>query len=239
MAHETPTIVATRRERIGTRYAQRLRKTGRLPAVVYGHKTDPVAVSVDETALLGLVSHGVHVIEIDIEGGETETCLVKQLQFGYLGDNVIHVDFARVDLDEEVTVNVHLTFVGTSPAAQQAGAILKHDHSELAVTCRVAAIPGEIRVDMSKMEALSLTAQEIELPPALILADDPTRVIASITFLRAEEPEGEEVEIDEETGEPVVITEAKADGEEDKSEGKAGKSEGKAGKSEGKAGKSG
>ena len=68
MKQETPTITAELRERSGSRYAQRLRKTGRLPAVIYGHKSPPVSVSVDETTLINLVRHGVYHLEnLDLE----------------------------------------------------------------------------------------------------------------------------------------------------------------------------
>ncbi len=112
MKHETPKIEAERREKVGSVYAQRLRKAGRLPAVIYGHKQDPVAVSVDEKEILAHLNHGTHVLDIAVKGAGSETVLVKDLQFGYLGDNVMHVDFARVDLEEEVTVLVTLLFSG-------------------------------------------------------------------------------------------------------------------------------
>ncbi len=217
MKHETPTIPAERRERHGTRYAQRLRKAGRLPGVIYGHKAPPVSVSVDETTLINLLRHGAHAMYLDIEGGKTETCLVKDLQFGYLGDNVIHVDFARVALDEEVTVNVNLQFVGTPEEATKSDAILRHDLTELSVTCAVQAIPEDIRVDLTKMEGTQLHAGDVPLPAGLELAEDPQAIVASVSFLRVEEePVGEEVEVPGDVAEPEVITEAKAeDGEAD------------------------
>ncbi len=212
MKHETPTIAAQIRERTGSRYAARIRKAGRLPAVIYGHKSNPVAISVDEKEITVLMQHGAHVMDINIEGAATETCLVKDLQFGFLGDNVIHVDFARVDLEEEVSVRVHLAFAGTPEAATHAGAILEHDHTELTVKCKVAAIPEAIKVDLSKMEGQQLQAGDIELPPGLLLADDPITLIASVSYLRKEEEAvvGEEAEVDAEA-EPEVITEAKGE----------------------------
>ena len=108
MKHKTPTITAQTRDRVGGRYAERLRSAGRLPGVIYGHKIAPVSVSVDAKEILTLIQHGAHAMYLDIEGGSKETCLVKDLQYGYLGDDVIHVDFARVDLNEEV--NVHVAF---------------------------------------------------------------------------------------------------------------------------------
>ena len=75
-------------------------------------------IHIDEKEILTLLQHGAHVLSVTVEGGKTETCLVKELQFGYLGDNVIHVDFARVKLDEEVRVQVRLNFVGESASSQ-------------------------------------------------------------------------------------------------------------------------
>ena len=211
MKQETPTVTAQKRERTGSRYAQRLRKVGRLPAVIYGHKTDPMAVSVDEKEVLTHIRHGTHVMKVAIDGGKTQTCLVKDLQFGYLGDNVIHVDFARVNLAEEVRVHVHLAFVGTPEAAHHAGAILKHDHTELTVKCKVSDIPEEIKVDLSKMQGTQFTAGEVEVPPKLQLAQDEHDIIASVSYLKKQVEVGEEAEVEAETEEPEVITEAKAE----------------------------
>lgn len=219
MAHETPTITAQTRERTGTRFSQRLRKAGRLPAVIYGHKSDPVSISLDEKEILLHLHHGSHVVNVTIEGGKTETCLVKELQFGYLGDNIIHLDLARVDLDEEVHVQVHLNFIGKSTEAQKVGAIVSHPITELEVICKVSAIPGEIKVDSSKMEGTIFTVGDIELPPGVRTEIKPDTPVLTISFIHEEEAVGEEVEVaDETTSEPEVITETKP---EETKEGKA------------------
>ena len=220
MKHQTPTITAQRRDRTGSRYAQRLRQTGRLPAVIYGHKTGPVSISVDEKEILHLIQRGAHVMKLAIEDGKTETCLVKDLQYGYLGDNVIHLDFARVNLKEEVTVNVHMAYVGTPEEAHHAGAILHHDRTELGVRCKVSEIPEEIKVDLSKMKGLHFMAGGVELPPGLSLAEDPDTIIASITYVKRQVEVGEEAEVEAEAAEPEVITEAKAEEEEAEPEAK-------------------
>lgn len=210
MAHETPTITAQTRDRTGTRFSQRLRKAGRLPAVIYGHKSDPVSISVDEKEMLLHLHHGSHVVNVTIEGGKTETCLVKELQFGYLGDNIIHLDLARVDLDEEVHVQVHLNFIGKSTEAQKVGAIVSHPITELEVICKVSAIPGEIKVDSSKMEGTIFTVGDIELPSSVRTEVKPDTPVLTISFIHEEEAVGEEVEVaDVTTSEPEVITETK------------------------------
>jgi large subunit ribosomal protein L25 len=211
MKHETPTIGAVKRARTGSRYAQRLRQQGQLPAIIYGHGTDPLSVSVDEKTVLTLLRQGAHAIKLDVEGG-VETCLVKNLQFGHLGDNVIHVDFTRVDLDEEVTVQVRLVFVGVPEEGKSADTVVSQDVDALSVTCRVQDIPDEIRVDLGKMEGLHLSASDIELPAGMKLADDPSMHVVGISTIRELEPEGEEtIAAGEGEDQPEVITEAKTE----------------------------
>lgn len=202
MSHDTPTIVAEPRDRTGSRYSQRLRKEGRLPAVMYGHKQDPVSISVDQIELLEIVKHGAHVMNVKING-QAQTCLVKDLQFGYLGDNVIHVDFARVDLDEEVHVNVHIKFVGKPAAADKPGAVVTHDLTELEVICKVNAIPDEIRVDQSGMTEM-MTVADIKLPAGVRSAVPDDTPIAHIGFVHEEEA-GEAGAVEGEGPEPEVI----------------------------------
>jgi large subunit ribosomal protein L25 len=205
MSHETPTIQARPRDRRGSRYSQRLRKEGRLPAIIYGHKIDPLPVSIDEKEILDILRHGAHALTVAVEGGVPQTCLVKDLQFGYLGDNVIHIDFTRVDLDEEVTVHVHLIFAGTPKEALKAGTILTHDQSTLAVRCKVRSIPDELRVDLSTMTGNHFPASQIALPPGVTLADPPDTIVASISYVRGEETTAESAEVAPATAEPEVI----------------------------------
>jgi large subunit ribosomal protein L25 len=220
MKQETPIIQAQSRERIGTRYSRRLRDGGRLPGVIYGHKSDPVSISIDAKETLSILKRGAHVVNVAMEGGQSQTCLVKELQFGYLGDNVIHVDFARVDLNEEVEVSIHLKFVGSPDAAKKPGAVLTHPVTELDVICKVSDIPSEIKVDISKMEEL-ITVGEIQLPPGVRTDVSPEKIVAQITLVAEEEvaaPEAAEVAA---TGaEPEVIAEKKVEERAAASEGK-------------------
>ena len=84
MSKETPTLAASTRERTGSRYARRLRAAGQLPAVLYGHGMDPISIAIHEIEIIRHLTEGAHVFELDIEGRK-ETCLVKDLQFGWLG----------------------------------------------------------------------------------------------------------------------------------------------------------
>jgi large subunit ribosomal protein L25 len=207
MSTQTPVINAERRERTGSRFAERIRKAGKLPAVIYGHGDAPVAISVDQKEVIHHIRDGAHILEIKIGGSTAETCLIKDLQFGWLGDNVIHIDFARVNLNEEVHVKVHIDWVGEPKAANEPGAVL-NTATELEIVCKVRDIPHELHFDLSEMET-HLTIGDLKLPAGIRAFSDDDTIVAQIQFV-SEEASGEEVEV--ETGdEPEVITEAKDD----------------------------
>ncbi|MCH2161032.1 MAG: 50S ribosomal protein L25 [Phycisphaerales bacterium] len=193
MAHETPKIEATPRDRIGTRYARRLRQEGRLPAVVYGHKSNPVAISVDENETLTHLRHGTHVMEIDIEGVGTETCLVKDLQFGYLGDDVVHVDFARVNLDETVQVMVRIEMKGKMIDSTKPGAVMVTDLSDIEVSCSVRNIPDRIRISLDAFEDV-VTVADLTMPENVTAVNAPEERVAHIQIQAEEEEPVESVE---------------------------------------------
>ncbi|MEY4103942.1 MAG: ribosomal protein [Planctomycetota bacterium] len=190
MASTTPTVAATLRERLGTRYTRRLRAQGLLPVVIYGHGEKPVSAAVNAKEMLGHLHHGSHVINVALAGGASQTCLVKDLQFGYLGDDVIHVDLARVNLDEIVRVNVRIEFFGECAASKKPGAVLTHDMAELAINCKVRDIPESVRADLSAMQGEMLSAGDLKLPAGITLAIDPHAPVARVITI-AEEAAGE------------------------------------------------
>ena len=167
MSHETPTLAAERRERLGSKYSQRLRKAGRMPAVVYGHGAEPVSISVDAKETLTHLHHGIHVFNLAIEGAGEETCLVKDLQFGYLGDNVIHIDFTRVTLDEKVKLNVTIDVHGAPKAGAKPGHIVVHDLAELEIECAVRNIPEAIRVDLDGFDEI-VHVSDLPMPEGVV-----------------------------------------------------------------------
>lgn len=186
MSKEVPTIQAARRDRLGSRYSKRLRASGRLPAVIYGHGTDPLAVHVDEKITISALKKGLHVMNLEIEGSGTETCLVKDLQFGFMGDDVIHMDLARVNLDEVVTVTVSLEFFGAPDAAKKSGVVVVHELSDIQVRCKVRDIPEHIRADMTTMTGETFTVSDLKLPSGVEHATDPHAVIARLQILKEE-----------------------------------------------------
>src|SRR5688572_1126775 len=132
MHEKSPELTAKKRERVGSRYSSRIREQGGLPAIVYGHKEEPVPVSLDAREALAHITKGEKVFRLRMDGtkGEPQTVLLKELQFDYLGSRIVHADFARVSLTDRVTVKVPVHLIGEAKGLKTAGAILMHPTSE-------------------------------------------------------------------------------------------------------------
>lgn len=210
---DIPKLQIQPREHTGTRYAQRLRKAGQMPVVVYGHKKDPLHVAVNAEEILELLHHNAHVIEID-DGASAEPCLVKDVQWDHLGSSVIHVDLARVDLSEEVTVQVSLDLVGDPVGLKEAHAMLDHPHDTVEIECRVDRIPEEISASIEHLDVGdTLTAADLQLPAGVKCVMPEDTVLAAVRIvIQAEE---EEVAVEAGEGEPEVIGREPGEGDDD------------------------
>jgi large subunit ribosomal protein L25 len=214
MSDETPVLQAKKRERTGSRYSRRVREQGGLPAVVYGHGQGPVSITLDAKETLTLIRGGDRVYTLNIEGGETETVLLRDLQFDYLGTNVVHCDLSRVDLDERVHVRVKVHLVGEAPGLKKARTSMLTPITELELECTVTNLPEEIEVDVSHMDVGDIIhAGEITLPKeTMVLLTDPERVIANLSQQSELAETDESAEADAQAA-PEVITEKKEEDE--------------------------
>src|SRR3954469_18771198 len=166
MAKASVNISAKAREEKGSRANKRLRSTGFIPGVIYGHKEAVVSITLPKKELVGHLDHGVHVFDLATDG-KNEKVLVKEVQYDHLGLEVLHVDFARVSLDEKVEVTVPLELKGT-PKGEADGAVLQQFISELEVECLVTDIPNEIVQVVTEMEKDSeLHISDLKLPPGV------------------------------------------------------------------------
>ena len=98
---KTLRLKAEIREHTGSKSAVKERKQGRIPAIVYGHKKEPVAISLDAHALVEGLHHGHRLMDVQV-GKRSQKMLVKDLQYDYLGKDIIHVDLMRVAVTETV-----------------------------------------------------------------------------------------------------------------------------------------
>jgi large subunit ribosomal protein L25 len=212
---EKAQLKAEKREACGTREARRVRRDGKLPAIIYGHGESPEAVAVSAEDFNYLLTHGTHLIELDLEGSARQV-LIKDVQFDHLWEKPIHVDFSRVDLTERVTVSVPLEFKGTPEGAHEGG-VLDHTLVDLEVECQVNEIPENILVNVSSMKlGDTLHVGDLELPANMTAVTPEDSIVCSIRHkLAASEEEGEAVAEGEAEG-PEIIGEKK---EQEESEG--------------------
>src|SRR4051794_29961749 len=133
----------------GTRVARRLRAQGRIPAIIYGHKQTPVPISLSRDSVWEMIKKSTHLAELNL-GGTTEIALVRDVQWDYLGKEIIHLDFARVSADESIETEVRIDIRGTAPGIAEGGVLEQLVHN-LGVTCRANAIPDSIRIDVSNL----------------------------------------------------------------------------------------
>jgi large subunit ribosomal protein L25 len=213
---DTVVLKASVREQSGTRSSVALRQQGKLPAVVYGHGKEPVSIALESKAFLDLLHHGSRIFEVDL-AGEKDTLLVKDLQYNYLGSEVIHADLIRVNLSERVKVQVMIHLVGTA-AGTHMGGMVEEIMNSIEVECAVSEIPESLPVDIKGLELdQTLRAGEIKLPDGFTLITDPNATVVSCHETKAALAEEEEAvegqEGAEESAEPEVITEKKEEGE--------------------------
>ncbi len=214
MHENAPVLAAKPRERVGSRYAQRARAAGGLPAVVYGHKQEPVAVTLDAHEALQHFHKGEKVFQLQLEGSESEFVLLKDLQYDHLGTHIVHADLARVNLNERVQTSVPVHLIGAADCVglKTAGTTLMHPTSELELECVVTNLPEFIEVDIRDLKAHgTIHAKDVQLPaPTMKLLTDPDAVVAHIVMHGGDADSDEATEVGASTG-PEVIT-AKKEG---------------------------
>jgi large subunit ribosomal protein L25 len=207
---KTLLLKAEVRERTGSKAVRKVREEGRIPAIVYGHKQEPVAISLDAHDFVEGLHHGHRLMDIQV-GRKKEKMIVKELQYDYLGKNIIHVDLMRVDMSESVKVTVPIELKGTAAGTHEGGIIEEHaDHLE--IECKATDIPETIIVSVKDVHVgTALHAGDIELPSGVKLVSSPETLMVTCHLVAAAKTT-EEVE-EEMPAAPEVIGETKEEEE--------------------------
>jgi len=198
---ETLTLTANKRAETGTAACRRLRCRGLIPGNVYGHGTEPVAISVVEDVLNKLVHGGHKVLDLDISG-ETDKVMFREVQWDVWGSRVQHFDLLRVSADERVTVDVPVELRGTAPGVL-GGGILGQPLHTLSVECLAFDIPESLVARIGTLEiGQAVHVRDIELPEGLTVHNSPDAVVVHVVAPKVEEEEEEAVST---AAEPEVI----------------------------------
>ncbi len=196
-----------KRNETGTLRMRRLRKSGKVPAVLYS-RGDNVKLSIDSRDIVTLIRHTNPIVEL--KGAVSESAIIKDIQWDPLGVDVLHLDLARIDATESVEVTIHIELVGVAPGTKSGG-VLKLLMHEVDILCPATAVPDKLELRINDLELDgALTAGQIRLPASASLIGSPDEIVVQCVEVTAVE----EIEIPEgEVAEPEVIG-RKADDEE-------------------------
>ena len=194
MAKDATTLQVAPREIEGSRANRRLRRAGRVPAVIYGGGDDPLPVSVDARELRHALHASGAVIELALDGNTTPVVL-KDTQLHPVRGETWHVDFLRVRMDVAIQSTVTLELVGADEAPGHVeGGVLEQQLRELTIEALPGDIPESVVHDVSSLELnATVHVSDLTAPSGVTIVDDPETVVASITLprLEVEEPEVE------------------------------------------------
>jgi large subunit ribosomal protein L25 len=208
MSDEYTTLKAIERNELGTNKVRQLRETGKVPAILYGHGEGSQPLSLDYHDLEVALIHGERLLELDLNG-KIENALIKEVQYDAFGNDILHIDLARVNLEEVVEVTVPIVLHGT-PAGTKDGGVLQQNLNELTISCKVKNIPDEISQRVTEMELNDrLFVRELELPEGSTLAteEDLEEMVATCSIIEEEVIEEPEEGVEPLAAEPEVIGE--------------------------------
>lgn len=218
---QTFEITAEPRENVGKGASRRLRKTGKVPGIVYGTNKDPAMISLDQNSLGHQLENEAfysHILTLHI-GKESEQVVLKDLQRHSYKRLIQHVDFQRVDAKEKLTMRIPLHFINetTCIGVKKGGGVISHVMTDLEIVCLPQDLPEYIEVDLAEVELNdTVHLADLKLPEgveiyALTHGGDETQPVASVHLPRAEEEPLDEADAIA----PVAAATAPAAGEPD------------------------
>lgn len=196
-------MAASLRQDFGKGATRQLRRSGYVPAILYGGKMEPVSLALEAKTLTRdlLKFHGHNVVlSLEIEGDKSKKkhyVLIKDIQTDPVTDSVLHVDFLEIELDKEIVMEVPILYTGTAKGVDMGGIL-----NIMAHTVKVKGLPldilDEITVDVTDLEVTSagITCGDLTIPSNVTLEEELDRVCVSVVAPKAEVEE--EVEEEEE-----------------------------------------
>lgn len=215
MASKDVLILETQlRDTVGTRASRRARDEGLVPAVIYGHKQEPISVLLQLDELEAAMRHHTRMLDLNVSG-KPERVLLTAVQYGTFGEEVIHADFLRIAMDEVISVDVPVVLHGHA-IGEQHGGVTEHLLDTVTVECLPGDIPEEVRLVITDVEiGNSLHVSDLTAPEGTKITTDPellVMTVASPTRMAEEEEEAEAAA--EGAEEPELIGREEEEGEE-------------------------
>lgn len=205
---------------------QETRRQGSIPAVLYGYGLDNINIQIDSRSFAAVFNNAGYtsLINLTVQDGEQQkdhTVLIRDMQMHPLKNTVLHVDFYQPRLDQAITANVPLNFIGESPAVKDLGGVLVRTLDEVELEALPADLPHDIAVDIAVLTDFekSIYIRDLVLPPKVKLHHEPEEIVALVQPPRTEE---ELEELEGEVKEDVESVEGVEDKVAEPAEGEAG-----------------
>jgi large subunit ribosomal protein L25 len=190
-------VVAERRQVLG-KQVRRLRRQGIVPANIYGHRKESLAVQVPRDSIAALIRSvgSSAIVEVAVNGeGKPRPALIKFVQRHATTDEILHVDFYQVSMTEKMTLDVPLVLVGTPPAVKDYQGVLLQLLDNVSIRCLPTDLPQHLEADISGLAELesSIHVSDIQAPEGVEILNDVEQMVARVETPRiAAEIEAEE-----------------------------------------------
>jgi len=213
-------LVVQPRDQVGSREARRLRRSGHIPAVIYGSGKPAVPVSVDPHSLREALHGGTHaVLDVVVEGHKRpHVAIVKELELDKVKHTVTHVDFQEIKLTEAIETNVTVELEGIPVGVKIGGGMLDVVTREVTVSALPTEIPERLVFDVEGLDIGDVAhVSDLRAPEGITLLNDPDEVVCSVLAPRVAEVAAEEEEVEEAAAaaaEPEVVGERETESEE-------------------------
>ena len=185
---EKVVLKATKRQVTG-KQVKALRRSGKLPAVIYGRRTDPITIALEaHSAGLMLDKIGSStLITVDVDG-TAYPALVRERQRDYIKGTLKHVDFLAVSLTEKIRAQVRIEVTGTSPAVKDLNAVLVTGLHSVSVECLPTDLPDRIVVDISGLALVGdgIHVRDLQVPEKVRVLDDLDEMVVVATYAKEE-----------------------------------------------------
>lgn len=178
-------VVATTRELQGTGASRRLRRTGKVPGIVYGSSAEPAMIELDHNNLFhALRKEAFHssILELEIDGNAGSSVLLRDVQYHPFKQQVLHIDFQRVAANEKIHVKVPLHFINAeaSPAIKMASNVVSHVMNDIEVVCLPKDLPEFIEVDLLELQPQgTVHVSDLKLPDGVTVTPQGEEVVAT------------------------------------------------------------
>ncbi|MFC1724946.1 50S ribosomal protein L25 [candidate division KSB1 bacterium] len=198
-----------------------IRESGKVPGVYYIEGKEAISLEVDYKALQAILSSDHSLINLNVQGGEDQLCIFREVQVDPVTSKLVHFDLLGIEKGKELELNVPIELIGT-PEGVRTGGMIEHPNKEVRIKCLPRHIPDKIEIDVTKLQmgdAVYVKDLDVE---NVVFIESPDKLIAHVITIKVveevvEEEEEEEVAEGEEAEEKEVEEAKDKEGEEEES----------------------